>query len=127
MKGSEKKRNVRKVVTSANYVVEPSKRTVITGKSETIQGDGETVGQLLNKLVKGMPVAYKAANWADEEMNHENWDLEAFTKMDRIDQEYVIEGMKEMAIQLKKYQEKEASEVVDEEKEKKEKGDGAEE
>lgn len=92
----------RKVVTSANYKDDPNKKTVVKGKSLTVQGEAISVATMLKRLQNGMPIGgHLQGNWAEEEGDFEDLDLEKFVKMDRFDQEMIIEGMKAMGERLK--------------------------
>ena len=85
----------RKVTTSATYNHKEQKREEPKGKSLTVQGEGISVAEMLRRLASGMPLTGGRGEWQDEDMDINDLDLQGFMAMDIVDQEMVLEGMKE--------------------------------
>ena len=93
---------VRKVTTGATYDHKKQKREEPKGLSLTVQGEAISVATMLKRLHAGMPVSGRGGEWAEDDHDHEDLDLEKFVTMDRFEQEMVLEGMKEVS---RRYQE----------------------
>lgn len=101
--------------TRENYKLEKAFMEHPKGKSLTIPDESFTVQQLMERMVAGIPTITNVPyDIDDEEGNHDDEDLEAFSRMDITDQEEILEQHREVIEAKTTYKEKAAKKKAEE-------------